>query len=86
MPEPVWSVEVVIREGSGKTRADAILVTDRGRYHGWGRARLPPGDRDAPTAGEELAAARALSDLAHQLLHAAAEEIEITTGEHLTFR
>jgi len=33
-----------------------------------------------PVIGEELAAARALSDLSHQLLHAAAARIEDFEG------
>lgn len=33
-----------------------------------------------PKVGEELAAARALSDLAHQLLHAAVDDIEAFEG------
>ena len=81
MSEPVWSIELSFREDDGRTRADAILVTPTGRHHGWGRARLAPGDQDVPAIGEELAAARALSDLAHQLLHVAADEIESHTGE-----
>lgn len=58
MSDPVWTIEVTFREDEGKTRADAVLVTPRGRHHGWGRARLAPGDRDVPVIGEELAAAR----------------------------
>ncbi len=86
MSEPVWTVELAFREDDGRTRADAVLVTDRGRHHGWGRARLAPGDRDVPVVGEELAAARALVDLAHQLLDAAADQIEEVTGEEIVLR
>jgi hypothetical protein len=81
MDDVVWTVEVLFRERDGRTRADAILVTERGRFHGWGRAKLAPRDEDVPAVGEELAAARALSDLANKLLHAAADEIERRTGE-----
>jgi hypothetical protein len=45
-----------------------------------GRARRNPRDPNVPVVGEELAAARALSDLSHQLLHAAAERIEAFEG------
>ena len=50
------------------------------RFHGWGQAKRSPGDPSVPVIGEELAAARALSDLAHQLLHAAADRIEVFEG------
>lgn len=82
MSDVAWSVEIVFREDEQRTRADAVLVTPSGRHHGWGRAKLAPGDPDVPIIGEELAAARALSDLAHQLLHDAADQIEEQTGEH----
>ena len=48
---------------------------------GTGTARLNPSDRDVPEIGDELATSRALSDLAHRLLHAAAEDIEDLTHE-----
>ncbi|MGW1997619.1 dsRBD fold-containing protein [Embleya sp. NPDC001921] len=48
----------------------------------WGPWRRPQTPRrpDVPEIGDELVAARALSDLAHQLLHAAAEDIEAVIG------
>ncbi|MGE0137197.1 MAG: dsRBD fold-containing protein, partial [Ilumatobacteraceae bacterium] len=39
-------------------------------------AKRNPDDRDVPVIGEELAAARALIRLAHQLLGAAEDDIE----------
>jgi hypothetical protein len=86
MTDATWSVEILFREDEDRTRADAMLVTPSGHHHGWGRARLAPGDADVPVIGEELAAARALSDLAHQLLDAAADQIEERTGEHPVLR
>jgi hypothetical protein len=86
MAEPVWTVELAFREDDRHTRADAFLTTGRGRYHGWGRARRAPGDPDVPMIGEELAGGRALVDLARQLLHAASEDVEHVTGEHVTLR
>lgn len=76
----VWSIEVGISEDDEQTRADAILAVGERRFHGWGRARRNPADPDVPRIGEELAVARALSDLSHQLLHAAASEIEAFEG------
>ena len=50
---------------------------------GEGTARRNPTDSDVPEIGDELATARALSDLAHQLLDAAAEDIGAITKEHV---
>lgn len=75
-----WSVEIHIDEHESRTRAEARLHTaDKTHLVGVGLARLNPADRDIPEIGDELAAARALSDLAHQLLDAAANDIEGVT-------
>ena len=66
-----WNVEVFIGEHEGKTRAEARLHTAEPTSHiGIGTARLNPTDSDVPEIGDELAVARALSDLSHQLLDA----------------
>ncbi|WP_112273743.1 DUF1876 domain-containing protein [Lentzea terrae] len=75
-----WSVELLIDEHEGRTRAEARLHTqDPTHLVGIGTARLNPADRDVPEIGDELAASRALADLAHQLLDAAANDIEGVT-------
>jgi hypothetical protein len=75
-----WNVSIDIDEHDGRTRATARLHTrDSDRLVGVGLARLNPADRDVPEIGEELATARALSELSHQLLHAVAEDIEQAT-------
>ena len=51
-----------------RTRADAVLEGAPVDLRGWGRARRNPIDPAVPAVGEEVAAARALSDLAHHLL------------------
>jgi uncharacterized protein DUF1876 len=76
----VWTVEIVFTEDEDHTRADARLIAGRREFSGWGRARRNPADPDVPLIGEELAAARALSDLAHHLLHEAATTIETFEG------
>jgi len=78
--EPMWHVEVGFTEIDDRTRADAIVEVAGGRFHGWGQARRCPGDPSVPVVGEELAAARALSDLAHQLIMSAAQRIEDDEG------
>lgn len=77
-----WTVEVFLTEDDDRTRADAIIETPAFRLHTWGRSRRNPTDPDVPLIGEEIAAARALSDLAHQLLDRAATLIEEREGSH----
>jgi Domain of unknown function (DUF1876) len=80
-----WHVEIQIDEQEGKTRAMARLhhreETGLVGLVGVGLARLNPADRDMPEIGDELAVARALSDLGHQLLDAAAGDIEQMTHQ-----
>jgi len=47
---------------------------------GFGRANRRPRDPNMPAVGEELAAARAMSDLAHQLLDLATYQLEKLEG------
>ncbi|WIY00470.1 DUF1876 domain-containing protein [Amycolatopsis mongoliensis] len=80
MQEKRWRVELIIDENDGRTRATARLHTaDDTRISGVGTARLNPADRNVPEIGDELAASRALSDLAHNLLECAAGDIEELT-------
>jgi hypothetical protein len=77
-----WTVDIEIDEHDGRTRAVARLEPQVGNWLvGVGRARLNPVDRDVPDIGDELAVARALSDLAHTLLEVAAGDIEQITHE-----
>ncbi|GAA4677657.1 DUF1876 domain-containing protein [Pseudonocardia yuanmonensis] len=72
-----WTVSIDIDEYEGRTRAVARLHTrDSDRVVGTGLARLNPADRDVPEIGDELAAARALSELAHRLLDITANDLE----------
>ena len=81
-----WTVEIIFSEDEDKTRADATLTGGSDGLQGWGRARRNPADPEMPAVGEEIAAARALSDLAHHLLEQAAHNIESWEGHpiHLT--
>jgi uncharacterized protein DUF1876 len=79
----VWSVEIILTEDPDQTRADAVLQVGGQEYQGFGTARRNPTDPDVPRIGEELAAARALSDLSHRLLHAAASSIEVFEGHRV---
>jgi hypothetical protein len=82
MHEKVWSVNIVIDEHEGRTRATAQLhAENRSDLMGVGLARLNPVDSDVPVIGDELATARALADLAHQLIEATAADIERVTKQ-----
>lgn len=79
-----WHVDIYIGERDGKTHAEARLrPAEEVTLTGEGWARLNPRDEDVPEIGDELAVARSLSDLAHRLLHAAADDIEGMTHENV---
>jgi hypothetical protein len=76
-----WTVQVEIDEHEDSTRAVARLDAGGAQsLTGTGLARLHPVDRDVPSIGDELAAARALSELSHLLLDVAARDIEQSSG------
>ena len=81
MSSTTWTIEIVFSEDEDKTRADARLSGGIDELHGWGRSRRNPDDPDVPAVGEEIAAARALGDLAHHLLEQAAHRIESWEGQ-----
>ena len=79
-------VEITFEEDADHTEARVTLDLRGARFVGSGRARRNPADANLPMVGEELAAARALSDLAHKLVDAAAEIVNEESGRptHLT--
>ncbi|MFK4084896.1 DUF1876 domain-containing protein [Kribbella sp. NPDC020789] len=81
-----WSVDIFIDENEEErtTQAEARLHTnDPTHLIGRGVARRNPNDSDVAEIGDELAVARALSALAHELLDAAAGDIQEITHERL---
>lgn len=75
-----WTVQVTIEEQGDDTYVDAVLVAEnKTEIRGHGVSRRNPNDDASPQIGDELAAARAFSDLSHQLLSAAASDIEAST-------
>jgi hypothetical protein len=77
MATKTWTIQVSIDEEGDDTYADAVLSAEnKTEMHGRGVSRRHPRDESVPRIGDELATARALSDLAHQLLSIAAGEIE----------
>jgi hypothetical protein len=73
-------IEMSFEEDSDHTEARASIELRGARFTGFGRARRNPTDPNLPMVGEELAAARALSDLSHKLVEAAAEAISEREG------
>lgn len=82
--EKTWSVTIVIddyksAETGAQTRARARLRTsDRATFVGTGLARRNPHHTDVPEVSDDMAAARALADLSHQLYEAAAQREAVT--------
>ena len=74
--EKVWTIEVTFNEDAEHTQAEALLRLDANEMRARGHARRNPVDPQVPKIGEEIAAARALSELAHRLLDEAAHGIE----------
>jgi hypothetical protein len=72
-----WTVDLRFEEDEDRTVATAVLRLPSGReLSAQGRSRRNPHDQPAPRIGEEVAGARALSNLANELLEVAAAEIE----------
>ncbi|WP_063747304.1 DUF1876 domain-containing protein, partial [Streptomyces ipomoeae] len=76
-----WTVQIYITEDGDDTHARAVLETRAtSTVAGQGTARRNPIDRPIPEIGDELAASRALEDLAIRLHDVAADDIVQLTG------
>lgn len=79
-----WHVRIDLGDHGRETHAVAHLQTGSDTHlSGRGTARTSPADPVVPEIGEELAAARALSDLAHRLLDAAAGDLAAVLHERV---
>lgn len=76
----VFTVDVEVHERPDHTEAKALVDIGGRMRGGWGRARRNPADPDRPHLGEELAIARALTDLGHHLRDDVTAQIE--AAEH----
>jgi Domain of unknown function (DUF1876) len=77
-----WRVDIVVDEHEDERTTEAVArlhTNDKTELVGRGAAHRNPADAEIAEIGDELAAARALSALAHELLHAAASDIEAIT-------
>jgi Rv2632c-like len=77
-------VQITIDEDDEHTDAEASIKIGDRSFIGRGRARRNPSDPNVPMVGEELAVARALSEVSHQLIAAAADTIEGFVGHRVT--
>ena len=73
-------VDLSLTEDADHTEALARVQMCGREFSAWGRARRNPSDPTTPAVGEELAVARALSDISHQLVVAAADSLESALG------
>jgi hypothetical protein len=87
MPTTGWHIDVEFDEDDTRTRAALLLrLPDGSELRARGHAMRNPSDDPQPRIGEEIAAARALSELTHQLLDKAAHEISAVTHEPAAIR
>lgn len=76
-----WHVEMEFREEGDRTRAAGMVrLSDGTEIRAHGTANRHPSDPDQLRVGEEIAGARALMDLASQLLQKAHNEIDEVSG------
>ncbi|MFC7841365.1 DUF1876 domain-containing protein [Streptomyces sp. NPDC057382] len=76
-----WHVEMEFMEDDQRTRAAAMVrLPDGTEARAHGHAQRHRSDANQPRIGEEIAAARALNELAMQLLTKAHEEIDQASG------
>ncbi|MFE1248513.1 dsRBD fold-containing protein [Streptomyces sp. NPDC058735] len=72
-----WRVRLhLFEDDQGATTAQVVLDTGTTTLTGRGTAHCHPADANVPEIGEELAAGRAVRDLAQRLLDAAERDIE----------
>ncbi|MFF3638167.1 DUF1876 domain-containing protein [Streptomyces sp. NPDC002250] len=71
-----WKVRLhLFEDDEGTTKAHMVLDTGTTALTGEGAAHCHPADANVPEIGDELAAGRAMVDLAKQLLTTAEQDI-----------
>ncbi|HET8915751.1 MAG TPA: dsRBD fold-containing protein [Propionibacteriaceae bacterium] len=86
-PTKKWSVEIYLYEDQSSTSANAVLHSDvPGPLDVRGEARRSPADPDLPAVGDEVAAARALRQLADRLLEMASGDLSDAEGHPVSLR
>jgi Domain of unknown function (DUF1876)/Domain of unknown function (DUF1918) len=80
-PTKTWRVDIYLYEDQAATSANAVLHSDvPAPLDVRGEARRSPADPDMPTVGDEVAAARALRQLADRLLEMASSDLSDAEG------
>ncbi|MBC7269723.1 MAG: DUF1876 domain-containing protein [Streptomyces sp.] len=76
-----WHVELEFQEDDQRTKAAALVrLPDGSEVRAHGSATRHHTDSNQPRVGEEIAGARALNELAMQLLTKAHDEIDAASG------
>ncbi len=70
------TIDIHLDEDEDTTAARVELDLRNDHFEATGRARRNPIDSPSPVIGEELAIARALGELQHQIMEAAQTKIE----------
>ncbi|MER7485881.1 DUF1876 domain-containing protein [Streptomyces sp. NPDC126497] len=74
-----WRVRLhLFEDDDGTTKAHVVLDTGTTSLTGQGTAHCHPADENVPEIGDELAAGRALQNIAQRLLSTAERDIEGT--------
>jgi hypothetical protein len=81
-----WIATISIDEYDGRTRAKARLRWRDQEAIGVGLSRVAPTDRFNAQIGDELAVARALSDLARRMMAGAVQHIEAAEHQQVPHR
>ncbi|MFG2557647.1 DUF1876 domain-containing protein [Streptomyces sp. NPDC048496] len=76
-----WHIDLEFEEDNHRTRAAALVrLPDGNEVRAHGYASRHPSDTQQPRVGEEIAGARALNELAMNLLTKAHDEIDQASG------
>jgi hypothetical protein len=76
-----WHIELEFEEDNHRTRAAALVrLPDGNEVRAHGYASRHPSDTQQPRVGEEIAGARAMNELAMNLLTKAHDEIDEASG------
>lgn len=76
-----WHIELEFEEDNHRTRAAALVrLPDGNEVRAHGYASRHPSDTQQPRVGEEIAGARAMNELAMNLLTKAHDEIDEVSG------
>lgn len=81
-----WNVEILLEETPDTTDATATLRTGDAECTAHGHAQRNPADPSVPRIGEELATARALSELSSKLVAESAQILEVHLGRHVELK